>query len=331
MANNRTNYYEILEVDEAASNNEIRTAYRTLVKKYHPDIYQGTDKNEAEEILKCINEAYNCLSDAKKRKKYDKGLQINTKSINTSRKVNNSNNYNDSSYTENNNSNVKKSTYESMNFHELNYYCHGQKKTYDYVPDKDKVLKERISLMVKVVAIVLVVTVIILGGIFIDRFTRNNQEKESLIAQESYNNGAAESNQVRDSRKKYTITIPVITLGDRKDKVRATLGQPTTIRKDKWRYGSSIIFFDWKNEVIGWDNPDDKLDLYIGDADKDASPIKKNSTKKEVIRAMGTPTYLTKEKWRYGVSAIYFNSGGEVKFWDNAGHNLKVKPTGKKY
>lgn len=62
-------YYKILGVDQKASEKEIKSAYRKLVKKYHPDKTKG-DKN-AESKFKEIAEAYEVLSDPEKRKKYD--------------------------------------------------------------------------------------------------------------------------------------------------------------------------------------------------------------------------------------------------------------------
>ena len=62
-------YYSILGVDKNASSDDIKKAYRTLVKKYHPDLHPG-DK-EAAEKFKEINEANEILSDDKKRKQYD--------------------------------------------------------------------------------------------------------------------------------------------------------------------------------------------------------------------------------------------------------------------
>lgn len=62
-------YYAILGVDKNASSDDIKKAYRTLVKKYHPDLHPG-DK-EAAEKFKEINEANEVLSDEKKRKQYD--------------------------------------------------------------------------------------------------------------------------------------------------------------------------------------------------------------------------------------------------------------------
>lgn len=57
------NYYAVLGVRENASKEEIRNAYRELVKKYHPDKYQNNPLSDlAEEKLKEINEAYDYLS-----------------------------------------------------------------------------------------------------------------------------------------------------------------------------------------------------------------------------------------------------------------------------
>jgi len=63
-------YYKILGVERKASEDEIRKAYRKLAKQYHPD-YNPNDK-QSEDRFKEINEAYEVLSDAKKRSHYDK-------------------------------------------------------------------------------------------------------------------------------------------------------------------------------------------------------------------------------------------------------------------
>lgn len=68
MAEKR-DYYEVLGVSKTASDSEIKSAYRKLAKKYHPDMNPG-DK-EAEEKFKEASEAYAILSDADKRRQYD--------------------------------------------------------------------------------------------------------------------------------------------------------------------------------------------------------------------------------------------------------------------
>ena len=69
MANeNKRDYYEVLGVEKNAAEAEIKKAYRKLAAKYHPDVNHEAD---AEEKFKEINEAYEVLSDADKKARYD--------------------------------------------------------------------------------------------------------------------------------------------------------------------------------------------------------------------------------------------------------------------
>ncbi|WP_426461321.1 DnaJ C-terminal domain-containing protein [Mycoplasma hafezii] len=66
--NNNKDLYSILGVDKNATQQEIKTAYRKLAKKYHPDVLKdGT----SDQKMKDLNEAYSVLSDEEKRKQYD--------------------------------------------------------------------------------------------------------------------------------------------------------------------------------------------------------------------------------------------------------------------
>lgn len=65
------NYYNILEVHQEVSIEEIKCSFRTLIKKYHPDIH-GSNKLWAESKTKIIIQAYKTLSDTTSREQYDR-------------------------------------------------------------------------------------------------------------------------------------------------------------------------------------------------------------------------------------------------------------------
>lgn len=68
MADKR-DYYEVLGINKGASDDEIKKAFRSMSKKYHPDLNPGN--KQAEEKFKEVNEAYQVLSDPDKKAKYD--------------------------------------------------------------------------------------------------------------------------------------------------------------------------------------------------------------------------------------------------------------------
>ena len=70
MPLNYKNYYEVLGVPKDAAEKDIKSAYRRLARKWHPDA-NPNDQKAAEEKFKEIAEAYEVLSDSEKRKKYD--------------------------------------------------------------------------------------------------------------------------------------------------------------------------------------------------------------------------------------------------------------------
>jgi curved DNA-binding protein len=69
-ANTRRDYYTVLGVARTATEKDIKTAYRKLARKHHPDVNPGDKKSE--NLFKEIGEAYSVLSDPEKRRKYDR-------------------------------------------------------------------------------------------------------------------------------------------------------------------------------------------------------------------------------------------------------------------
>lgn len=71
-----TDYYSQLGLERGVSKNEIKQAYRKLVKQYHPDVNPGNP--QAESTFKLIHQAYETLMDDKLREQYDKKLTSNS-------------------------------------------------------------------------------------------------------------------------------------------------------------------------------------------------------------------------------------------------------------
>ncbi len=85
------NYYKILEVDSNASPEVIEKAYKTLAKKYHPDLQEESQKESAGEKLKEINKSYEILSNPESRANFDKILLDTTISSEDFNKIANEN------------------------------------------------------------------------------------------------------------------------------------------------------------------------------------------------------------------------------------------------
>jgi curved DNA-binding protein CbpA len=68
-------YYAILGIARDAEDIVVGAAYRAMVKKYHPDVFRGP-KARANAKIREINEAYETLSDPKKRSEYDKATEM---------------------------------------------------------------------------------------------------------------------------------------------------------------------------------------------------------------------------------------------------------------
>ncbi len=72
----KKDYYKILEIPNTATPDEIKKAYRKLAPRYHPDKNNGSEeqKKNAEKMFRDVTEAYQVLSDPKKKQMYDSGF-----------------------------------------------------------------------------------------------------------------------------------------------------------------------------------------------------------------------------------------------------------------
>ena len=119
------NYYEILEVDKNASDEIIEKAYKTLAKRYHPDLQNGMLKKEYEEKMKIINEAYSILRDIESRILYDDELRARGEYFNSEEvaKRDEQTSEQDNPQTDKTQNTTKKHTYSSHIYDDLyNYY-----------------------------------------------------------------------------------------------------------------------------------------------------------------------------------------------------------------
>jgi DnaJ-class molecular chaperone len=69
------NFYEVLGIDQSASQEQVRSAFRKLARERHPDRFQGVVRKDAEREFQAITEAYNILSEPERRARYDQTLQ----------------------------------------------------------------------------------------------------------------------------------------------------------------------------------------------------------------------------------------------------------------
>lgn len=163
------NYYDILEININASPEIIEKAYKTLVKKYHPDLQENNFKKEYEEKIKKINEAYEVLSNNEKRKKYDLNLKsqkitesdyniLYNENINLKNQINNlKNNYYNNSINQNN---IDQNSYEKKINNAINkayYDAYIQDlKNRGYKINYKKTWKDFLALIITIIILIII-------------------------------------------------------------------------------------------------------------------------------------------------------------------------------
>jgi len=294
MARNKIDYYNVLGIDTSADVDIIRNAYRVLAKKYHPDTCQILSKKEAEEKIKLINEAYDVLSDPEKREIYDNQLFSSQKKQSSS---------NESPINKRKNSGSSSGSY--------NFDAFGvNKNNYNYAPDAIKQMISKMAIIFKIGAVIIVTIALIVIGVITDRAPQKKVEQTYSVQK---------TKEPIQQKNEY------FTLGSSKLKVQTIMGAPDEKNEFSYGYGDSSVFFNQKGLVLGWNNVNNRLKVFIALPDKNQPPIKVGTTKLEVVKVMGTPTFLSKSQWRYEKSSIFFDALGKVKRWDNVSNNLRIK------
>ncbi len=191
------NYYDILEVNKNASSEIIEKAYKTLVKKYHPDLQENDLKIKYEEKIKKINEAYSILSDSEKRKNYDLFLKNNEVSIDDYNKLYQENiilkkeiNYLKNNYKQNNiNNNLNNINYYIENIRKNNYEKYNTEKNEEnnskienekYEINYKRILKNILALIITIF-IIFIISFILWHIPFTKNYLINLYEKNTIL------------------------------------------------------------------------------------------------------------------------------------------------------
>ena len=260
--------YDILGVSKTATSSEIKKAYKSLVKKYHPDVFEG-NKDLAESKIKEINDAYDTLSDPVLREEYDRSLEVpETDDV-----------LKNSAYDDTSESEVQKryndfrDRYENVykygksGRYTTNYYgvSHDPSKanTWDYeknrpLRDSDFLFGSRSAFIIRMSLIILLILILLILWLsFMKKYMDNNYVHVPVVEKPAYQND----------------DLPLIDFDMAYEDVVILLGDPDPIQykgSNLYAYwGSSYIIFDKNFKVIGWlNNGAFHTDEYTGAASK---------------------------------------------------------------
>lgn len=260
--------YDILGVSKTATSSEIKKAYKSLVKKYHPDVFEG-NKDLAESKIKEINDAYDTLSDPVLREEYDRSLEVpETDNV-----------LKNSAYDDTSESEVQKryndfrDRYENVykygksGRYTTNYYgvSHDPSKANTWDCEKNRPLRDsdflfgsRSAFIIRISLIILLILILLILWLsFMKKYMDNNYVHVPVVEKPAYQND----------------DLPLIDFNMAYEDVVVLLGDPDPIQykgSNLYAYwGSSYIIFDKNFNVIGWlNNGAFHTDEYTGAASK---------------------------------------------------------------
>ncbi|WP_394234124.1 J domain-containing protein [Niallia oryzisoli] len=324
-------YYMILGVPYNANHDQIKKAYRQLAKVRHPDV-GGNEKDFMQ-----IREAYDILINDSLRKNYNNLYRVHFMQIFSNEKQHESPLYRE-------------------DVHEKEF---SSTKT-DHQKSANR--KNQIWRPIYRVAGIILIILFIYGQIYNKQTTSkldtdkesteqtaevesktqqteykdtNTQEimEENPIADQSDIPSDDNQNQTDDQTIKYTSEAdsnnnvnPIsytgyFTLGSTKDEVKEVMGAPTSANENRWGYDFSSVQFE-NNIVVGWSDISNNLKVMVGER-IESSTFTLGSSKDDLIKAMGTPTGISFDRWNYDFSSVTFK-GDKIVGWSDISDNLRV-------
>jgi curved DNA-binding protein CbpA len=323
-----TNYYKILGVKDFASKEDIKTAYRKLSKKFHPDVNDG-DEFFAEKF-KEIQEAYEHLTDDLKKRKHDDQLnnyfgksKENFHEPKSNKQTNDDYNpFETKTENKKNDSKVKASK---------TYYIFGI-----------RIYRKSKRIVIICLIIIAVVFLVYYYNIPKDREINNSMPIDNTAAT---NNTVKIEQPYLDNNPNKTEIDPVsntnqsydtyYTIGSSKNAVLRIQGNPSQIINAgstvMWYYGTSSVTFE-NGKVSEFSNIGGNLKIKLIDERNrtlDAENIFSiGSSKNTVLQIQGNPSQIINAgstvMWYYGTSSVTFENG-KVSEFSNIGQNLKIK------
>ncbi len=261
------NLYDILGVSKTATNSEIKKAYKSLVKKYHPDVFEG-NKDLAESKIKEINDAYDTLSDPVLREEYDRSLEVpETDDVLKNSAYDTSESEVQKRYNDFRDRYENVYKYGKSGRYTTNYYgvSHdpSKAKAWDYEKnrpsrDSDFLFGSRSAFIIRMSLIILLILILLILWLsFMKKYMDNNYVHVPVVEKPAYKND----------------NLPLIDFDMTYEEVVILLGDPDPIQyksSNLYAYwGSSYIIFDKNFKVIGWlNNGAFRTDEYTGTESK---------------------------------------------------------------